>query len=377
MDKHFDTPFGQFILKRIPDADRNLRAWDNADQYLLNYLADNQLPLKNSNILVVNDSFGALTTTLSDYRCDLYSDSYIAHQSARDNLQRNDVFLAEEHFIKSTEPLVRDYDLVLIKNVKTLALLEDELIAIRPRLKRDAIVIAASMAKNLQGSALEFFNRIIGPAAATLAWKKARLIHVAVDPELPHPDSLYPITFKLDDNQSVIFNLANVFSKHKLDIGSRFFLHHLPQNGAYQDIIDLGCGNGVLALKAAQLYPAAYISCIDESYMAVESARLTLNRNLPGRENYNCEAGNGLQNMPHNSADLILCNPPFHQQSVVGDAIAWSMFRESKMVLRRGGELWVVGNRHLGYHAKLNKLFGNYKVIAANKKFVIIKSVCN
>ena len=40
------------------------------------------------------------------------------------------------------------------------------------------------------------------------------------------------------------------------------------------------------------------------------------------------------------------------------------MFRESKQVLRRGGELWVIGNRHLGYHIQLKKLFGNCEVVA-------------
>lgn len=375
MDNHFDNPLGNFLLKRLPDTDKNLRAWDNADHYLLTYLAENKLPLENQNILIVNDSFGALTVALSGSGCDAYGDSFISHQALRDNLQRNGIEQADVQFIKSTDRLEKQYDLVLIKNVKTLALLEDQLIAIRPHLKTDAIVIGALMAKNLHRSVVDIYSKILGPATVSLSWKKARLIHVDIDRTKPRPISSYPRTFKLDDNKSVIYNLANVFSKHKLDMGSRFFLHHLPNKGEYHEIIDLGCGNGVLALRAARLYPHSQINCIDESYMAVESARLTLEKNLQNNDNIVCTANNGLENYPENSTDLILCNPPFHQQQVVGDAIAWSMFRQSKKTLRRGGEIWIVGNRHLGYHAKLAKLFGNYKVIAANKKFVIIKSV--
>jgi 16S rRNA (guanine1207-N2)-methyltransferase len=38
-------------------------------------------------------------------------------------------------------------------------------------------------------------------------------------------------------------------------------------------------------------------------------------------------------------------------------------------------ELRVVGNRHLGYHLKLKKLFGNCETVAGNAKFVILKAV--
>jgi 16S rRNA (guanine1207-N2)-methyltransferase len=70
--------------------------------------------------------------------------------------------------------------------------------------------------------------------------------------------------------------------------------------------------------------------------------------------------------------DLILCNPPFHQGHVVGDQIARQLFAQSRQQLRRGGELWIVGNRHLQYHIVLKKIFGNCRQIAANSKFVVL-----
>jgi 16S rRNA (guanine1207-N2)-methyltransferase len=74
------------------------------------------------------------------------------------------------------------------------------------------------------------------------------------------------------------------------------------------------------------------------------------------------------------SADLILCNPPFHQQNTIGDQIAVGLFKQSLRILRKGGELWVIGNRHLGYHNYLNRLFGAHTVIAVNQKFIILKA---
>lgn len=71
----------------------------------------------------------------------------------------------------------------------------------------------------------------------------------------------------------------------------------------------------------------------------------------------------------------MLCNPPFHQQQVVGDFLAWRMFTQAKAALTKGGELWIVGNRHLGYHLKLKRLFGNAEQVAATPKFVILRSI--
>ncbi len=81
-----------------------------------------------------------------------------------------------------------------------------------------------------------------------------------------------------------------------------------------------------------------------------------------------------MSGFPENSADCIVCNPPFHQQHVIGDHIAWQMFQQAQRVLRKGGELRVIGNRHLNYHVHLKKLFGNWHAVAGNAKFAIIKA---
>jgi len=51
------------------------------------------------------------------------------------------------------------------------------------------------------------------------------------------------------------------------------------------------------------------------------------------------------------------------------------MFSESKAALENKGELWVIGNRHLAYHAKLKQIFGNCEVVASNKKFTLFKTI--
>ena len=107
--------------------------------------------------------------------------------------------------------------------------------------------------------------------------------------------------------------------------------------------------------------------------MAVQSAQENWQAAL-GERSVSIRAGDGLAEQAADSLDLVLCNPPFHQQQVVGDFLAWRMFQQARAALVTGGELWIVGNRHLGYHAKLKRLFRGVEQVAATPKFVILRA---
>jgi len=390
MTVNCETPLGCFSLKRIPDTDKNLQAWNSADLHILNQVyeweQEGKLKSGQSKVLILNDAFGVLTVAMSNYHCDSYSDSYISHEATRMNLKANcPDNINNIQFIKSTDNLSETYDLVLFKETKSQSFFKEEVQLISSVVKPKTMILGGLMAKNLQKKTLHILQEAIGPAHASLTWKKSRLLFVekkvADRSEQKIHEHVKKVTaFLLDDTKESIKNLSNVFSKNKLDIGTRFFLQHFPKNipesKSFKNIIDLGCGNGVLSLKAAKQFPDANISCVDESYMAVESAKMTLEGNIEVKNRkIRYLAANGLSVYEPDSADLILCNPPFHQQYVVGDAIAWQMFKDSKKALVRGGELWIVGNRHLAYHVKLKKIFGNQKIIATNNKFVVLKAV--
>jgi 23S rRNA (guanine1835-N2)-methyltransferase len=366
---------GEFELNRLPKRPRELlRAWDAADEYLLDTLAEQPELLNGARILIVNDSFGALAVALSAYRPYALSDSYLSQQATRLNLAANNLPEHSVSLLSSLDMPEGVFDLVLIKVPKTLALLEDELIRLRPHLTASTRIIVAGMVKALPSSVWKLLERLIGPATTSLAKKKARLIFAALDLELVIPPSPYPVSYRLENTDYLISNHANVFSRDSLDIGTRFFLQHLPARQDACDIVDLGCGNGLVGLIAAERCPNATVHFVDESFMAVASARDNFRRAFGERREATFRVGDGLMDAESESADLILCNPPFHQQNTVGDQIAVSLFRQSKRVLRKGGELWVIGNRHLDYHSYLDRLFGGHAVIAANSKFVIVKA---
>jgi len=367
---------GEFELNRLPKRPLELlRAWDAADEYLLNMLAEDMKPSADNRILIFNDSFGALAVALSSFKPQAVSDSYLSQHATQLNLVANGLPKHSVKLINSLEPLKGIFDLVLIKVPRTLALLEEQLVRLHPHLMPTTQIILAGMIKTLPPSIWKMLERLVGPTTTALAKKKARLIFASPDPELAVPISPYPVCYRLEGTNYLISNHANVFSRDSLDIGTRFFIQHLPARLDAVDIIDLGCGNGLLGLMAAERNPAATIHFVDESFMAVASAKENFYRAFGQERKATFRVGDGLTDFEPNSADLILCNPPFHQHNTVSDQIAISMFKQSRKVLKKGGELWIIGNRHLNYHVNLNQLFGKHSVVASNAKFVILKAI--
>lgn len=369
----FTTPFASLELLRQPhQPNEPLQAFDAADEYLLNHLHERVLRAEDS-LLLLNDSFGALACSLAG-RCRVTSsgDSHLGFIALENNLASNGLDRDAVRFLPSSETPQGPFDWVLIRVPKTLALLEEQLIRLHGQLEPGAQVVAAAMVKHLPRAAGELLEKYIGPVQASLAVKKARLL-LATPEAKAAPRSPYPTRYRLDKPALELVNHANVFCRDGLDIGTRAFLPHLPRHLDARRVADLGCGNGVLGIAYALGSPQAQLTLVDESYMAVQSARENWAAAL-GERPATIRAGDGLAEQPAGSLDLVLCNPPFHQQQVVGDFLAWRMFQQARAALVTGGELWIVGNRHLGYHAKLARLFRGVEQVAANPKFVVLKA---
>lgn len=369
----FNTPFAQLNVLRYPEQHNSpLQAFDAADEYLLKHLNSCELP-NNSRILILNDSFGALAASLcTPMQVHSSGDSFLAHQALRDNLQRNALSEQSVEIITSAQPFNGPYDCVLIRVPKTLALLEEQLIRLQSQISADTLIIAAGMIKHLPRSAGDLLERYIGPVQASLAEKKARLLFVT-PADKPHAESPYPSLYQLEKPAITLRNHAGIFCREALDIGTRFFLPHVPTNVGNAQIADLGCGNGILGIVCALSNPQAQLCLVDESYMAVQSAQENWQHALGARP-VTLYAGDGLGAEQPETLDLVLCNPPFHQQQVVGDFLAKRMFQQSHRALKKDGELWIVGNRHLGYHVTLKRMFRTVEQVAANAKFVILKA---
>ena len=381
-----------------PRTNDTRRAWDAADEYVLAHLAGEpgagaaddepgtSAPVDLSGaVVLVNDSSGALATVLAGspegVQPVVYGDSYRSQLATVDNLERNGIDVDRVTLLDSLDPLPDRIDVLVVKIPRTLALLELQLARLAPHLHEGSVVVGSGMTKHVHTSTIEAFERLVGPTRTSLARKKARLLHATRDVALPVAPEPETSTYEVEPGGVQVHHHAGVFASERLDIGTRFFLEHLPDTGRGDvTIVDLGCGNGVVGVVAALDNPDADVVFVDESFLAVESARRTVQANLPDDGGTELVVGDGLRRakgrepLERASVDLVFNNPPFHEDHALSDATAWQMFTDAHVVLRSGGQLWVVGNRHLAYHAKLKRIFGNCDVIASNSKFVVYRA---
>lgn len=369
MTSTLQTPFGTLDLQRHPHNPA-LQAWDAADEYLLHMAIENGTPKRT---LVINDSFGALACAMHATQPTSWSDSYIAHLALQQNWQRNEL---SGHCapLPSTESPPDVPDLVLWRVPKTQALFVQQIARLHTVLAPGTIVLAGGMDKHLLPNTKALLERL-GHVDTLPGRKKSHIFRLLPDPRSPTPAEPRQPIFTAPELKLALQGDANVFASDQLDIGARFFIEQFAKLPPAQRIADLGCGNGALMLALAQQRPGIEIHGFDESYQAVACARANWLRNIGEPASECFHVADGLEECDQNPFELILCNPPFHQQHVVGDHIARQLFAQSQRQLTVGGELWVIGNRHLGYRELLRERFGNCEQVAANSKFVVLKAV--
>ena len=364
-------PVGELQLQRFPVRRKEtLQAWDSADQLAIELLHEEPAAQR---VLVLNDSFAAVSCGLAQMwlhaKITLWSDSYLAAQALAHNAELNK--LPSIEFMDAVATPQGSFDLVVMRLPKSNSLLRDQVARLLPLLQDGAKVVIPTMIKHLDSSLYELLTRLLGPLTASRAKKKARLLFASPESLANQVSDVKPAINSWHYGDIKLSHYSGVYGRKHLDEGSQFFLQNWPK-GEYQRIIDLGCGNGVLSIQAAKTWPQAEVLGVDESFMAVASATINAQQNEVA-DTCQFQVGNCLAELADKSADLVLCNPPFHQQRVVGDHLAMAMFADAARVLDEQGELWVVGNRHLGYHAKLKRWFKQVEQQGKHAKFVVLR----
>ena len=363
----FANPFTEVTLQRYPARrDEQLRAWCSADLLLLQALK--QLHVKREHTLIVNDEHGALTVPFVPQA--LWTDSWLAATAVQRNLaanQRQDVPI-----IWSTcEPCGAQLTCVAMRVPKQLPYFEYQLRVLSRILPPGTTVFAAGMDKHLSPRTAELMERHLGPTQRHRGQRKARLFQAQSAQHKPR-DYAAPTSYYCDALGAELSALPNVFSRDRLDIGTRFLLQHLDKLTPVERVLDLACGNGVLGLAAFQLGLAKQIVWCDESAMAMQSAQTNADNLFPdAKQHFQFTHGDGILGYQGEPAQLILCNPPFHAQHAVDEYVGQRLLVQCASHLADGGSLCLVANRHLDYAHTLRRGFVNVEKLASNDKFIL------
>lgn len=371
-----DYADGQLTLSRPGGGDASLRAWDAADELLLQEAFQRLDVGQAPKVLVVDDQFGALTLGLQRFHPDVVADSALLPGALAHNARQNPLAATEQVVHSWLHPPEGRYDAIVLRIPRHADYLGWLLRWANGVLAENGLLLAGGMIKHLPDRSVDVFAQAVRTEAVCPARKKARVVVCR-----PGTESLdgWAGTWKgysLTEGGPGVQALPAVFARDKLDIGTRLLLPRvkaavsgLPPQGR---VLDLACGNGVLGLSALSERPDLALTFSDVSSQAVASARHNVSEAFPNSQ-ADFQHGDGIVDSA-GLFDRILLNPPFHEGGVVGDHIALRLFRQAARHLAPDGSLVMVGNRHLGYHRSLRKFFPEVRQLDASPKFVVFEA---
>lgn len=163
-----------------------------------------------------------------------------------------------------------------------------------------------------------------------------------------------------------VYSLPGVFSANELDAGTELLLSTIDTH-IRGEVLDLGCGAGVIGAYVKRLNPQVQVTMTDIHAMAVASAERTLAENrLAG----NVMASDVFSHVP-GKFDLIISNPPFHDGIDTAYRAVNELIKDARRRLKDGGELRIVANAFLPYPDLLDEYFGSHQVLAKTSKFKV------
>lgn len=354
----------------------NLYAVDAADRLILDTAADALATAGSGEVAVIGDAYGALTlgVTVRHGLAGLRVHQDLITGEAALAANAKTIGLTDRYTTHALDAdLLTGARVVLMRLPRMLSGVAEIAEAIARYAADDVVVFAGGRDKYLTPAMNEVLAESFAQVRASRGRQKSRVLMVS-EP-LPVGESRFPVREHVIEIDGDVVAFGAAFSGSRLDIGTRFLLEHMDRmKPDARDAVDLGCGTGILAVALAKSRPHIRVVGTDQSAAAVASARATAEANGVA-DRVTVVRDDAMSSAADNSADLVLCNPPFHVGAAVHTGSAIKMFVETGRVLRPGGELWTVYNSHLNYRGVVERMVGRTDVIGRNQKFTVTRSV--
>ena len=188
------------------------------------------------------------------------------------------------------------------------------------------------------------------------------------DPSLKDDIKHYEYTFK--GNRLSFSTNSGIFSKERVDFGTNVLLNGLDDLSNKKEILDLGCGNGIIGIAIKKAYPNSSITMADVNIKCVEISKENAKIN---KVDVNVIESDMYQNI-QSSFDLILSNPPIR----AGKKKVFEVVEEGYKHLNVGGEIICVIQKKQGAESLLKRMeevYNNASVIKKEKGYYLIKSI--
>ena len=174
---------------------------------------------------------------------------------------------------------------------------------------------------------------------------------------------------KILDREYSFYTDNGVFSKNKLDFGTRTLIESINLDELHGKVLDVGCGYGVIDIVLSKITDA-FFEGIDVNLRALHLAKM--NAKLNNTDNVKFYESNVYENVNY-KYNFIITNPPIR----AGKKIVYDIVMNARFHLEENGILYIVIRKEQGAKSMVRDLSKYYKteVIAKNKGFFVIK--CN
>lgn len=168
------------------------------------------------------------------------------------------------------------------------------------------------------------------------------------------------------------FNTDNgVFSKSKLDFGTRCLLETLPLDEISGEVLEVGCGYGVIPIILTSVdEKIVNFDAVDINKRAIHLSEMNLKENKAEKVRF---FESDIYSNVNKKYDVIITNPPIR----AGKQVVYNIVMNAKDYLNKDGMLFIVINKDQGaksLKSDLDKIY-NTEVLKKIKGFWIIKCI--
>lgn len=169
-------------------------------------------------------------------------------------------------------------------------------------------------------------------------------------------------------NLSFLSN-SGVFSKDKIDYGTKLLLNSIDIDDMKGDVLDLGCGIGVIGITIKSKNNLVLVDMVDVNERAINLSKYNMVLNRVDTHIFISDIYSNV----NKKYDYIITNPPIR----AGKKVVLGMILGSYDYLNDNGILYFVMRKDHGVKTVIKKMEGMFKVdvISRDKGFYIVKCV--
>ena len=177
------------------------------------------------------------------------------------------------------------------------------------------------------------------------------------------------LEYELNGNKFNFISDNGVFSKNHVDFATDFLIKTIYED-VKGDILDVGCGYGVIGITLSKNKSVKTVTMLDVNHRALE---LSKRNSIANKVSVNIIESDGFSNV-NGLFDTIITNPPIR----AGKAVIYKMYEDAKEHLNENGVLYLVINKKHGAPSTisyLEELFGNCEVVDKKSGFNVLKCI--